>query len=140
METRPRSSPGPRYPGFNSAILACTTSRRWLQGFSLMKLAAQRRVTPQALGARGSPQRWPPLEILEDSEDLAGNFPIQNGANIFGRSVGNCEICWRYCRDIFSDDLVVGCLLPEKARILIHNDSLPSNIFWVTEIGGLVEF
>ena len=72
-----------------------------------------------------------PLEILEDLEDLAGNFTIQNGANIFGRSVGNCgncEICWRYSRDITSDDLVVGCLLPEKARILIHNDSLPSNI------------
>ena len=38
-----------------------------------------------------------PLEILEDSEDLAGNLPIQNGANIFGRSVA---VIARFAGDI----------------------------------------
>ena len=133
METRPRSSPGPRYPGFNSAILACTTSRRWLHGFSLMKLAAQRRVTPQARSKRGvhhsGGHHWKSIGNPGRFGRSCWKFTHPKwGKHLRKISSCNCEICWRYCRDIFSDDLGVGCLLPEKARILIHNDSLPSNI------------
>ena len=131
METRPPLAEIPRFQLRDPRVHDLTTVAPGLQ---LDEAGGPKtRHTTGAWSTRGfTTAVVKPWEILEDSEDLAGNLPSQNGATIFGRSVGNsgnCEICWRYFRDISSDDLVVGCLLQEKTRILIHNDSLPSNIW-----------
>lgn len=79
---------------FNSAILACTTSRRWLQGFSLMKLAAQRRVTPQvaSFGALLMECEDASPEILSCQQDLLKGSLEAAGLDLYGET-SRVSIC-----------------------------------------------
>eukprot|EP00435_Cladocopium_sp_Y103_P010871 s3358_g2.t2 len=85
---------------FNSAILASTTSRRWLQGFSMMRLAAEGRVTPQvaSFGALLMECEGASPEILSCQQELLKGSLEAAGLDLYGavkrsRKVRFMELC-----------------------------------------------